>query len=101
MLRKQSTGRVQLRVGGGKSLAEIGKQWGRLVLEDVVPLVKPEIALAWHRKLVAKQCAGSQHRALSKAAITYIGAAVELVTHGVSMYMSWWTLRPRTASRTM
>jgi hypothetical protein len=62
MLQKQSTGRVPLSEGGCTSLAELGKQLGKRVLEEVAPLVLSETALAWHRKLVAQKCVGSQHR---------------------------------------
>jgi hypothetical protein len=64
MLRQQGTGRVRLSAGGCKSLAEIGKQLGKLLLEEVATIVKSETALAWHRKLVAKKCAGFQHRGM-------------------------------------
>jgi putative transposase len=55
---------VQLSDGERKSLAEIGKQLGKQVLEEVVTIIKPETILAWHRKLVAKKFDGSQHRRL-------------------------------------
>ena len=45
-----------------KTLAEIGKQLGKRVLEEIASVVKPDTILAWHRKFVAQKCDGSKQR---------------------------------------
>src|SRR3989442_11123619 len=62
LLRKQIPGRVRLNDGERTILAEIGKRLGKQALAEVATLVKPETILAWHRKLVAQKCDGSQER---------------------------------------
>jgi transposase InsO family protein len=62
ILRQQIQGRVRLRDGQRKTLAEIGTQLGKQALAEVATLVKPDTILAWHRKLIAKKFDGSQHR---------------------------------------
>ena len=62
ILRQQITGRLRLRDGERKALAEIGKKLGKKALEEVASLVKPETILAWHRTLVAQKFDGSQRR---------------------------------------
>jgi putative transposase len=71
ILRKQIKGRVQLSDGDRKTLAEIGKQLGKQVLEEVASIVKPDTILAWHRKLIAQKFDGSpQQKALGRLKIT-------------------------------
>jgi putative transposase len=62
ILRTHITGRVRLRDGERKALAEIGYKLGKQALKDVATIVKPETILAWHRKLVAQKCDGSHQR---------------------------------------
>ena len=62
ILRRQITGRLRLRDGERKTLAEIGKKLGRQALAEVATIVKPETILAWHRTLVAQKVDGSQQR---------------------------------------
>src|SRR5499433_1340515 len=62
ILRHQITGRVRLTDGERKTLAEIGQKLGKQALKDVATIVKPDTILAWHRKLVAQKCDGSQQR---------------------------------------
>ncbi len=62
ILRNQIKGRVRLSDGERKALAEIGQKLGTKALEDVANIVKPDTILAWHRKLVAQKCDGSQQR---------------------------------------
>src|SRR2546428_10492368 len=62
MLRNQIKGRVQLSDGERKTLAEIGQKLGKKALAEVAKIVKPDTILAWHRKLVAQKCDGSQQR---------------------------------------
>jgi transposase InsO family protein len=62
ILRHHITGRVRLRDGERKALAEIGSKLGKQALKDVATIVKPETILAWHRKLVAQKCDGSHQR---------------------------------------
>jgi transposase InsO family protein len=62
ILRQQLTGRVRLTDGERKALAEIGKKLGKQALAEVATIVTPDTILAWHRKLVAQKCEGSQHR---------------------------------------
>jgi putative transposase len=62
LLRKQIIGRVSLSDGERKTLAELGKQLGKQVLEGIATIVKPDTILAWHRKLVAQKFDGSQQR---------------------------------------
>jgi len=62
LLRNQLTGRVQLRDGERKALAEIGQKLGKQALEEVAHIVKPATILAWHRKLITQKFDGSQQR---------------------------------------
>jgi len=62
ILRSQITGRVRLTDGERKTLAEIGQKLGKQALQEVAKIVTPDTILAWHRKLVAKKCDGSQQR---------------------------------------
>jgi len=62
VLRNHIQGRVRLSDGERTTLAEIGQKLGKQALAEVATIVKPETILAWHRKLVAKKCDGSQHR---------------------------------------
>jgi putative transposase len=55
-------GRVRLRDGERKTLAEIGQKLGKQALQDVATIVKPDTILAWHRKLVAQKFDGSTQR---------------------------------------
>jgi transposase InsO family protein len=62
VLRNQIKGRIRLTDGERKTLAEIGKQLSKHALAEVATIVRPETILAWHRKLVAQKCDGSQQR---------------------------------------
>src|SRR5712691_9491223 len=62
ILRDQLKGRVRLSDGERIALAEIGQKLGKKALEEVAKIVKPATILAWHRKLVAQKCDGSQQR---------------------------------------
>jgi putative transposase len=62
ILRQQITGRVRLSDGERKMLAELSKRLGKQVLKEVASIVTPDPILAWHRKLIAKKCDGSEHR---------------------------------------
>jgi putative transposase len=62
ILHRQITGRVRLTDGERKTLAELGKKLGKQALEEVAAVVTPDAILAWHRKLVAQKCDGSQQR---------------------------------------
>jgi putative transposase len=55
ILRDQLKGRVRLRDGERKALAEIGQKLSKQALQEVAQIVKPDTILAWHRKLVAPQ----------------------------------------------
>src|SRR5215510_1950246 len=62
MLRAQLKGRVRLRDGERKTLAEIGQKLGKQALQEVANIVKPETILGWHRKLAAAKFDGSHQR---------------------------------------
>jgi hypothetical protein len=62
ILRRQLQGRVRLRDGERKTLAEIGKKLGKKALEEVATIVTPDTILAWQRKLIAKKFDGSPKR---------------------------------------
>ena len=62
LLRRQIQGRVRLTDAERKTLAEIGKQLGKQVLEEIASVVKPDTILAWHRRFVAQKCDGSKQR---------------------------------------
>ena len=51
ILKNQIKGRLQLTDLERISLAEIGKRLGRMALEEVAQVVRPETILGWHRKL--------------------------------------------------
>jgi putative transposase len=62
ILRNQITGRVRLNDDERKALAAIGQQLGKQALQEVATVVQPNTILAWHRKLIAQKCDGSQQR---------------------------------------
>jgi len=62
ILRGQIKGRILLREGECKTLADIGKRLGKRALEEIASIVKPETILGWHRQLIAKKFDGSQNR---------------------------------------
>ena len=62
LLRNQIKGRVRLTDGERKTLAELGQKLGKQALQEVAKIVTPDTILAWHRKLVAQKCDGSQQR---------------------------------------
>jgi transposase InsO family protein len=62
ILRHQMKERVRLSNGERTTLAEIGKKLGKQALAEVATIVQPDTILAWHRRLVAKKCDGSQQR---------------------------------------
>src|SRR5881296_1464375 len=70
MLRNQLKGRVRLRDGERKTLADIGYKLGKQALQEVAKIVKPDTILGWHRKLVAQKFDGStQRKALGRPTI--------------------------------
>ena len=62
ILRAHLPGRVTLRDGERRTLAQIGKRLGRKALAEIARVVRPETILAWHRRLVATKCDGSKTR---------------------------------------
>src|SRR5882724_9970350 len=62
ILRQQITGRVPLSNGDRLALAEIGQKLGRKALAEIATIAKPDTILAWHCKLVAQPCDGTQPR---------------------------------------
>jgi len=62
ILRDQLKGRVRLRDGERKALAEIGRKLSKQALQEVAQIVTPATILAWHRKLVAQKFDGSAQR---------------------------------------
>jgi hypothetical protein len=87
VLRNQIKGRIRLTDGERKTLAEIGKQLSKHALAEVATIVRPETILAWHRKLVAQKCDGSQQRkALGRPKV-------------VKRWKTWWCGWPRRSAR--
>jgi Homeodomain-like domain len=62
ILRAQIKGRLQLSNAERQTLAELGKQLGKKVLEEVAHIVKPDTILTWHHKLTAAKFDGSPRR---------------------------------------
>ena len=62
ILRAQMPGRLKLTDGERRTLAQIGKQFGRKALAEVATIVRPDTILAWHRRLVARKFDGSKKR---------------------------------------
>jgi hypothetical protein len=62
ILRHQIKGHVRLSDSERKALAAIGQKLGKQALKEVATIVQPATLLAWHRKLIAQKCAGSQQR---------------------------------------
>src|SRR5580693_4917585 len=54
ILRNQIKGRLRLHDAERRNLAKIGQRLGFQALAEVTQIVRPETALAWHRRLVAK-----------------------------------------------
>jgi putative transposase len=62
ILRNQIKGRIRLRDGERKVLADIGQKLGKPALQEVATIVKPDTILGWHRMLVAQKFDGSPQR---------------------------------------
>ena len=62
ILRAHIQGRVNLTDGERRTLAHIGKELGRTALAEVASIVRPDMILAWHRRLVARKFDGSKKR---------------------------------------
>ena len=62
ILRAHIPGRVILRNGERRALAQMGKRLGRKALAEVASVVRPETILAWHRRLGATKFDGSKTR---------------------------------------
>ena len=62
ILKAQIKGRLQLTDAERATLAEIGHQLGRKVLEAVAATAKPDTILGWYRKLIANKFDGSKSR---------------------------------------
>src|SRR5215510_14622546 len=62
ILHNHLKGRIRLSDGERKALAELGQKLGKQALKDVAQIVKPDMILGWHRKLVAQKFDGSQQR---------------------------------------
>ena len=62
ILRAHLPGRVTLRDGERRTLAQMGKRLSRKALAEITSVVRPETILAWHRRLVATKCDGSKTR---------------------------------------
>lgn len=62
ILRNQIKGRIRLRDGERKVLADIGQKLGKPALQEVATIVKPDTIFGWHRTLVAQKFDGSPQR---------------------------------------
>jgi putative transposase len=60
-LRSHLPVRVPLTNSQRMTLAEIGKRLGRLGLNQIASVAKPETILAWYWRLIAKKFDGSKH----------------------------------------
>jgi putative transposase len=84
ILKNQIKGRLRLTDPERISLAEIG----RMALEEVAQIVRPETILGWHRKLIAMKFDGSKHRSSVGRAPTAPGIE-ELVLRFARENRSW------------
>ena len=78
ILRSQIKGRVRLRDGERKALAEIGKKLSKPALAEVASIVTPDTILVWHRKLVAQKFDGGRHDGLVLGAERAVLARVRI-----------------------
>ena len=62
ILRSKLPSKLRLSDPERATLAEIGKRLGREALGVVASVAKPDIILAWYRRLVAQKFDGSKHR---------------------------------------
>jgi putative transposase len=62
ILRNHMQGRLRLRDGERKTLADIGRKLGKQALQEVATIVKPDTILGWHRTLVAQKFDGATQR---------------------------------------
>jgi putative transposase len=62
IIRNQIKGRVRLRNGECKTLAEIGQKLDKQAPVELAKIVKPDTILAWHRMLIAQTFDGSKQR---------------------------------------
>src|SRR5215471_5850079 len=88
ILRQQCQGRVPLTDAERTTLAVLGQQLGKPVLEEIATVAQPETILAWHRKLVARPCDGTQpHTAMGRPRIDK--ALEDLVVRMARENRSW------------
>jgi putative transposase len=72
ILRDHMKGRLQLRDGERKALADIGQKLGKQALKEVAKIVKPDTILGWHRQFAAQKFDGSkQRKALGRPTIDH------------------------------
>ena len=62
ILRDHVKGRLRLRDGERKALADIGQKLGKQALKEVAKIVKPDTILGWHRTFAAQKFDGSTQR---------------------------------------
>src|SRR6267143_2281179 len=62
ILRAHLPARVRLSDPERSTLAEIGKRLGRIALQQVACVAKPDTILAWYRRLIARKFDGSNRR---------------------------------------
>src|SRR2546425_1167706 len=62
ILRDHMKGRLRLRDGERKALADIGQKLGKQALKEVAKIVTPDTILGWHRKCAAQKFDGSTQR---------------------------------------
>jgi hypothetical protein len=88
VLRHQFQGRVPLTDAERTTLAVLGQQLGKPVLEEIATVAQPDTILAWHRKFVARPCDGTQpHTAIGHPRIDK--ALEDLVVHMARENRSW------------
>jgi len=72
ILRDHMQGRLRLRDGERKALADIGQKLGKQALKEVAKIVTPDTILGWHRKCAAQKFDGSkQRKALGRPTIDH------------------------------
>src|SRR5260370_36071652 len=62
ILRAHLPARIRLSDSERSTLAEIGKRLGRVALQQVACVAKPDTILAWYRRLIARKFDGSKLR---------------------------------------
>jgi putative transposase len=92
LLRDKMPGRLRFTDEERRSLSETALAMGRSLMKDVVSIVKPEMILAWQRRLERRKCDYSQRRSRG-AGLPRTPEDIEALVCRLARENSWGYLR--------